>query len=835
MGYAEVAVNAPVAQRRTFSYGIPPSLSLSVGQAVWVPFGPRTLQGIVFRLTAHPGVPETKDVIGVIDPRPLLSPARVELARWISEYYLAPLFDAAALMLPPGFERRLIAFYELAPGASAPSLPALTPEEGQIAGLLEGEGRVAQAVLEKALGQKRARRALDGLLEKGAITRSQELEKVRVRARMVPHVGLCIAAEAARAEADRLASRAPQQAALLRLLAGRGGPVAVRETGAPAAAVKALRERGLLSIRDVEVWRDPLVDREFGPAPPPVPTAAQAAAIEQIRAALEQAAMVKRAAPEPGAAPQQGRTAEGAGGGGDPAGSAPPVFLLHGVTGSGKTEVYMRALAAAVALGRRGIVLVPEISLTPQVIGRFASRFPGRVAVLHSRMSLGEQFDEWRRIAEGAFDVVIGPRSALFAPQPGLGLIVIDEEHEWTYKQEEPAPRYHAREAALKLAQLCGAVVILGSATPDLETYHRARSGAYRLLELPQRVTVRGECPLPDVELVDMRSELRDGNRSIFSRPLHRAMGETLAAGGQTILFLNRRGSSTFVQCRNCGYAMRCPRCDLALTYHAREGRLACHQCNYRRAAPELCPVCWSRRIRYLGLGTEKLEDEVRQAFPSARTLRWDRDVTRGKGAHERILNAFLAHEADVLIGTQMIAKGLDLPLVTLVGIISADTMLHFPDIRAGERTFQLLSQVAGRAGRGALPGRVVVQTYTPDNYAIAAGASHDYGAFYRQEIEARRAHGQPPFSRLVSLVYSHANAGACRAGAEKVFSWLCDKKAGEGAGAELVGPAPMFFGRIRGRHRWQIVLRGADPARLLTGLSLPRGWVVNVDPVTLL
>ncbi len=577
--------------------------------------------------------------------------------------------------------------------------------------------------------------------------------------------------------------------------------------------VKALRDRGLISISNVEVWRDPLLDREFASSPPPVPTAAQEAALEQIRAALEQV----RSGP------------------GSPGRGAPPVFLLHGVTGSGKTEVYMRALAAAVALGRRGIVLVPEISLTPQTIGRFASRFPGRVAVLHSRMSLGEQFDEWRRIAEGAFDVVIGPRSALFAPQPDLGLIIIDEEHEWTYKQEEQAPRYHAREVALKLAGLCGAVVVLGSATPDLETYHRAQSGAYRLLELPHRVTVRGESPLPEVDLVDMREELKAGNRSIFSRSLNRAMGETLAGGGQTILFLNRRGTSTFVQCRNCGYAMRCPRCDLALTYHAKEGNLSCHQCGYRRAVPELCPVCWSRRIRYLGLGTEKVEDEVRQAFPSARTLRWDRDVTRGKGSHERILSAFLAHEADILIGTQMIAKGLDLPLVTLVGVISADTMLHFPDIRAGERTFQLLSQVAGRAGRGALPGRVVVQTYTPDHYAIAAGARHDYGSFYRQEIELRREHGQPPFARLVSLVYSHANAGACRVGAEKMLGRLAEKKEREGGGVDLIGPAPMFFGRIRGRYRWQILLRGADPARLLADLPLPQGWVVNVDPMTLL
>jgi primosomal protein N' (replication factor Y) len=806
MGYAEVAVNAPVAQRRTFSYSIPPSISLSVGQAVWVPFGPRTLQGVVCRLSEHPEVAETKDVIGIIDPRPLLTPAQVELARWTSEHYLSPLFDAVALMLPPGFERKLLAFYELSPVFFSSPVPNLTPEEIQLTVLLEREGRRAQAAIEKALGQKKARRALDGLLARELVIRSQELEKVKVRAKLVPHLCLAVEPEPARMQAERLASRAPKQAALLRLLADRTGPVPAGETGAGPAAIKALRDKGLISMTELQVWRDPLLNRQFVSSPPLTLTAAQEASLEQIRPSLESSAK-----------------------------GAASAFLLHGVTGSGKTEVYMRALADAVALGKRGIVLVPEISLTPQTIGRFASRFPGRVAVLHSRMSLGEQSDEWQRIRDGAFDVVIGPRSALFAPQPDLGLIIIDEEHEWTYKQEEQSPRYHAREVALKLGELCGATVVLGSATPDLETYHRAETGKYRLLELPHRITVRGESPLPEVELVDMREELKAGNRSIFSRSLSRAIGETLADGEQAILFLNRRGTSTFVQCRNCGYAMRCPRCDLALTYHAKGETLSCHQCGYRKAIPEKCPVCWSRRIRYLGLGTEKVEEEVRRAFPLARTLRWDRDVTGGKGSHERILEAFLAHDADILIGTQMIAKGLDLPLVTLVGIISADTMLHFPDIRAGERTFQLLSQVAGRAGRGALPGRVVVQTYAPDNYAIAAGAKHDYASFYRQETELRRQHSHPPFGRLISLVHAHPNAEACRNGAEKMFQRLVQKRDEGRVPLELVGPAPMFFGRIRGRYRWQIVLRGPDPARLLSDLPLPQGWVVNVDPMTLL
>ncbi|MDM7998878.1 MAG: primosomal protein N' [Dehalococcoidia bacterium] len=807
MGYAEVAVNSPVAQRRTFSYSIPPSLSLSVGHAVWVPFGNRVLQGVVCRLTEHPEVAETKEVISTIGTHPLLTPTQVELARWISGYYLAPLFDALALMLPPGFERKLLAFYELAPGFSPSSAASLSPEQSRLVAVLERDGRTAQAVLEKALGKKKARRALEVLLEKGVVIRSEALQKPRTRPKTVPHVGLAVGAAVARAEAERLAARAPRQAALLRLLLERAQPVPARETAATPATVKALRDRGLISIVGVQVWRDPLLDREFVPSAPPVLTASQEAALEEIRAGLKQLQK----------------------------GSPPAVFLLHGVTGSGKTEIYMHALAEAVVLGRRGIVLVPEISLTPQTIGRFASRFPGRVAVLHSRMSPGEQFDEWHRIRDGAFDVVIGPRSALFAPQPDLGLIIIDEEHEWTYKQEEQSPRYHAREVALKLGELAGAAVVLGSATPDVETYYGAQTGRLRLLELPQRITVRGESPLPEVELVDMREELKAGNRSIFSRSLSRAIGETLDLREQVILFLNRRGSSTFVQCRNCGYAMRCPRCDLALTYHSRAEMLSCHQCNYRKAVPDVCPVCWSRRIRYLGLGTERVEDEVRRAFPLARTLRWDRDVTGGKGSHEKILDAFLAHKADILIGTQMIAKGLDLPLVTLVGIISADTMLHFPDIRASERTFQLLSQVAGRAGRGALPGKVVVQTYTPDNYAIAAGARHDYASFYRREIELRQQHNQPPFGRLISLVHMHANAEACRAGAEKMFQRLSERRDQDRLNVELVGPAPMFFARIRGRYRWQIVLRGPDPARLLEDVTIPQGWIVNVDPMTLL
>ncbi len=810
MGYAEIAVNAPVARRRTFSYSIPSEISLSVGQAVWVPFGPRVLQGVVLQLTEHPAVEETREVIGLIDPEPLLSTVQIDLACWISDYYLAPLFDAVALMLPPAFERRMITFVSLFPGFLLEGLPDLTSGEAQLIHLLQAEKKITRSAAEKVLGERRAKEALQRLAERGAVSFSQELEKPRVRPKQETWLRLMVDADQALEAAAHLTRRAPRQAALVGFLASDPNPVrlrdALRASGATPTAVRSLAEKALIALENLEVRRDPLLGRVYPSGSAHVLGVAQENALQAIQAASRE--------------PAQGR---------------PSIFLLHGVTGSGKTEVYIRALADAVAKGRRGLVLVPEISLTPQTIERFAAHFSGRVAVMHSRLSLGEQFDEWRRIKEGHFDVVIGPRGALFSPQPNLGLIVIDEEHEWTYKQDERAPRYHAREVALKLAQLSNAVVVLGSATPDVESFYRAWNGQYRLLRLPHRITQGRESALPEVELVDMREELKADNRSIFSRSLVRAIDETLTAREQVILFLNRRGTATFVQCRNCGFSMRCTRCDLSLTYHAAANRLICHQCGRRRPVPVVCPNCSSRRIRYMGLGTERVEEEMRQAFPAARLLRWDRDVTVGKDSHEKILDAFRSHRADVLVGTQMIAKGLDLPLVTLVGVISADTVLHLPDFRAGERTFQLLSQVAGRAGRGSSPGRVVVQTYSPEHYAVYSGAKHDYDSFYSREIDYRRQHDHPPFSQLVTLVNAYRNPEVCRTKAEDMYRRLIENRDSRGFEVDLIGPAPNYYGRVRGLFRWQIVLRGPDARQVLSELPLPRGWSIDVDPVDIL
>jgi len=788
-------------------------MPLEVGHAVWVPFGPRVVQGIVFQLTDHPQVEETRDIIGIVDPLPILSLAQVELARWISERYLSPLFDAAATMMPPGFERRVITFINPAAHPAEDTTASLSCEQRALLNLLQRKGKVAIAEVERALGRKRSAIVIGQLVRKRLVSKTQELERVRVRPKVVPY--LCLAAEAEVVHQELVkAKAAPKQAELLQFLLAESRSVPLPEAkgrvGCSPAVVSALRKKGLIAIEQVEVYRDPLAHRAVLPSSAPALTAAQEAAWRQIQAA--QLGKDKRQNSE--------------------------VFLLHGVTGSGKTEIYLRALEQAIALGRRAIVLVPEIALTPQTIDRFTSRFPRRVGVFHSKLSIGEQFDQWWRIKEGAFDVVIGSRGAIFAPQPDLGLIVIDEEHEWAYKQQEQSPRYHARDVAIRLAELTGSVVILGSATPDVTTYYRSQIGDYRLLSLPERIDKvgKGGDSLPQVEIVDLREELRAGNRSIFSRSLARRMKQALVAGEQVILFLNRRGTSTFVQCRHCGQVLRCRRCDVALTYHSAGDDLLCHQCNYRAPVSDFCPRCGSKQIKFLGIGVQRVEQETRGAFPQAKLMRWDRDVTRGKHSHEEILDKFVAHEADVLIGTQMIAKGLDLPQVTLVGVINADIGLHLPDFRASERTFQVLCQVAGRAGRGAQAGHVVVQSYNSEHYAIAYAAKHDYGSFYRQEISLRRQYSNPPFSRLARLLYAHTSDVQCQREAQRMYQLLKEELDSWGmADISFIGPSPAFVQRVRGRFRWQIIFRGDNPARLLTQVPIPQGWIVDIDPVSLL
>ena len=571
----------------------------------------------------------------------------------------------------------------------------------------------------------------------------------------------------------------------------------VTQARASHATLRALEDKGILAVGQTTLERpiswDPIPDPKLNL------TDEQVEAIRRIQAELE--------------------------------GAKRPV-LLHGVTGSGKTEVYLNMIADVIKAGRQAIVLVPEIALTPQTLNRFAARFGHRVSLLHSGLSLGERFDQWWKTYRGEVDVVIGARSAVFAPTPNLGLIVLDEEHEGTYKQEEGSIRYQTRDVAIKRAALVDGQVILGSATPAVESYHRALQGHYCLAELTARVEDR---PLPTVKVVDMREQFEQGNRSMFSTELRQALEELAGTDNQAIILLNRRGYSRFVLCRQCGQVLECPNCQVSLTYHRDDDRLHCHYCLHRESLPGKCPHCASRFLRQFGVGTEQVQQVLAKEFPNLQAVRLDADTTRRKGSHRAIMNQFASGQAQVLIGTQMVAKGLDFPHVTLVGVLSADLSLNFPDIRSSERTFQLLTQVAGRSGRGEKEGRVIIQSYDPTHFAITAAQNHDYLGFFRQEISFRRSLGYPPFRHLTRILASGPQQEAKEA-VEGIYHFLLQ----QGLPAEdLLGPAPAPIGRIQGRYRWQILIKStgsmADICRALPPVQPVVQVTVDIDPLFLL
>jgi primosomal protein N' (replication factor Y) len=881
MRFLEVVVNVPI--RRTFArlaepaeeedsaaelplqlfhYHLPAEWigAVAPGHLVWVPFGNRTLLGVVVALSEQAPV-VTKPIARLARPDPVMTPEQIALAFWLANTYVAPISEAVKLFLPPGAlnhnddKKPLQARHEdeirllLPPDEAGQQLLALARTTPQTAildwfvrqaevhlppmnseGLLLGagertdltavaEGAVSAAALMAACAL-RSTSAIDTLVKRGVLAQSD--------------AGLRLAVDLQQAAAllDQLRGLTALRP-IVAALAAADTPLwksdlyaAVKAAGnsAGAAELQQLADGRIIAIADRVRFRDPLAGRTYASTTAPALTGEQRNVWRQVEAHAFPTEEV----------------------------IAPAAFLLHGVTGSGKTEIYLRAIQETLARGRQAIVLIPEIALTPQTVARFAGRFPGRVTVIHSQLSPGERYDVWRAIREGRFDVVVGPRSALFAPFAHLGLIIIDEEHESTYKQDAEEwgsfkVFYDARPTARRLAALTGSVLMLGSATPSLESYYATQQGELTLLRMPRRVlghrmTAAGEetlyLELPPVEIVDMRQELRANHRSIFSRSLTASLQETLAAGEQTILFLNRRGTSTFVLCRDCGHVLNCPRCEVPLTLHEHAGMLICHHCSRRYPIPTLCPECQSKRIKYFGAGTERIEEAVREIAPAARVLRWDADTTGRKGSHEAILSRFAAGEADILVGTQMIAKGLDLPMVTLVGVVAADVGLFLPDFRAGERTFQLLTQVAGRAGRSGLRSRVIFQSYRPDHYAIQAAARHDFEGFYRRELSFRQEHQYPPVRRLARLVYWHKQAEAAEEAANHMADLLRRRLAELGASAAwtgVMGPAPAFFSRVRGNYRWMLLVRAPDPAALLRTIEIPFGWRVDVDPLTTL
>lgn len=813
MNYADVAIDADwIPAGKTFSYRIPRHLAVEPGQLVWVQFGRSYVQGVVMGLSNASAVSEeeTRDILHPVEPSPLIGSLGLELADWIGQTYLCSPFESVAPMLPPGFrahqQSRLAAVSGADDDASLASFREPVREawrELAASGKPCDEPDFLKRIETNPNRLDIARRDLRRLVDRGMIKKDVSMPRPRThryRRALIP-VHYPAADDDA---ADEIPTRFHQQANLL--AAVRESPTPYFATGVGAAA-DALLSRGLIA----EEWQrvKPEIPPGAAPnAPPPASlTPAQSTALARITAMLD-----------------------------DPD-EMPRSLLLHGVTGSGKTEVYLRAISHAVELGKQAIYLVPEIALTPQTVGLVNERFPGRTAVLHHRLTDRERFDQWWRIRDGLADVVVGPRSALFAPAFNLGLIIVDEEHEPAYKQEEFPPHYHARDAALALARRCGAVVVMGSATPDVATFHDAERGRHRLLSLPDRVPGSDGAPIPlaDAEIVDMRRELREGNRSVFSRALADALDVTIAAGQQAILFLNRRGSAAFMQCRECGCVVTCSRCSVAYAYHRDTSRLLCHYCNHSRRLPRACPQCRGGRIREMGAGTEAVEAELQRRYPDVRIERWDSDVVRDPAELERAMGRLTNGEAQILIGTQMVARGLDLPNVTLSAVLLADLGLNLPDFRAGERAFALLCQVCGRSGRGSQPGRAVIQTYQPDHYAIAAAAAQDYGAFYQTEIQARQQQGNPPFSRLAQILCADLTVRTVQQTLEELAGRLRSRVAREGrSDVEVIGPTPCQPERVRGRYRWRLLLRGRRLWQFLEGEPIPRNCRVVVDPVRL-
>lgn len=777
MKIASVIVDVPAKQTdKTFDYLIPQRLENVVvpGVRVNVPFGPRNIQGFVTGIKTESDFKKLKEIVEPLDLTPVLNKELLTLGDWLTEHTLCYKISAFQVMLPAAlkakYEKKVI----------LPDDRRRTELEEETQTLFNGATEIAwQEVVDNNLVELLKKESDRGLVE--VIYQVKD----RVRKKRLKHIKATLNRSELQTEIDRLTPQAKGQKVVLDYFLENPDQVDMRTlisaTGASQASIKTLVKKGILSEQYIEVYRDPYGEREFTHQEPLPLTNAQEQAITPILSSIEE--------------------------------ERHEVFLLYGVTGSGKTEIYLQSIQRVLNKGEEAIVLVPEISLTPQMVKRFKERFGDLVAVMHSGLSAGEKYDEWRKIQRREVKVVVGARSAIFAPFENLGIIIIDEEHETSYKQEEN-PRYHARDVAIQRASNHGCPVVLGSATPSLESFARAQKGVYSLLNLPKRMN---EQPLPTVDIVDMREELREGNRSMFSRNLFEKLQDRLEKGEQTVLFLNKRGHSSFVMCRDCGFVVNCPNCEITLTYHRYQDLMKCHYCGHEEKVPTTCPECTSEHIRYFGTGTQKVEEELTKLLPEARVIRMDVDTTGRKGSHEKLLNAFQEGEADILLGTQMIAKGLDFPNITLVGVLSADTMLHLPDFRSSEKTFQLLTQVSGRAGRHELPGEVVIQTYTPEHYSIELAGPQDYDRFYNQEMMARKVHKYPPFYYISLVTVSHEELMKAVSVTEKITRFISSRLSSE---AVILGPVASPIPRIKNRYRYQCLIKYKKEPELRTSLK---------------
>lgn len=887
MPYAVVVIDRAQANvQKELTYGIPPHFegALKIGTAVLVPFGRQTLTGYVtgFTDTLEFDAAQLKSIVALASRSPIFDENALRLARWMSAYYHCPLAECLACCMPQGWQSASLKKYayvgtagETLLGQAPPASLSRSPRQKQVAQILiNSAGPLSIKEIRKSaqaqnieLGENVLTGVLAALVQQELVEETEEIPGADLKPRRVLAVRLPSGFEFNEQTQAELEKRAPKQAAALRhmLAQGVGTPVPLaalaHDFEIEPAAMRALEKKGLVEIFTLEQARVPTLQM------PPEDTARVQLTDEQQKAIDTIAGILQSLTP-----PQKLEAADSQ----DPRSKIKDqspqskdqsqklkTVLLQGVTASGKTEVYLHAIEDCLQQGRRALVLVPEIALTAQTVETFQRRFQERVAILHSALSVGERFDEWRKIRAGKADIVVGARSAVFAPIRNLGLIVMDEEHDHSYKQDA-SPRYHARDVALKRAALENAVLILGSATPSLESYQRAFKGEYAHLKLSKRVEGRN---LPTVEIVDMTDEAKLGAIPVLSTRLKKEICETVQRGEQVIIFLNRRGFATYVQCIGCGNVERCPHCDVSLTFHRAANELRCHHCGFLSGVPEECPNCTGWMMGFSGTGTEKVETEVLQllsknGLENVKTLRLDRDTTGHKGAHAKILGEFRSGAAQVLIGTQMVTKGLDFPNVTLVGVISADTALNVPDFRAAERTFQLLAQVAGRAGRGERPGRVLIQALATDHYAIEAARTQDFEAFVKQEIELRREPAYPPFSYVVNIISSDEDSEKARKRIDILALKFHEAIAAEQGttldaqsadtapldlssanGCDLLGPVECPLARVKNRFRFHLMLRDRNRPRLHRILrvfdELPRdardGLMIDVDAMTIL
>ncbi|MCM3600242.1 primosomal protein N' [Robertmurraya korlensis] len=759
---ASVIVDVPAKQTdRPFDYRIPKHLEgvITPGMRVVVPFGPRKIQGFVISIQPSSEFEKLRDIIAPMDIVPVLNEELLQLGDWLSEETLCYRISGYQVMLPAALKAK----YEKKIRVTT-DLNLLPPVLKKV---FEKNHMVPFDTIEKDAWKVLQKEIASGHVE--FIYEVKERVNKKKRKYVMPHVN----EEELTDSLNLLSIQATKQREIIEFFLANPGPVPLQHLmnilNTSSSAIKGLVNKGMLREEEVEVYRDPYENRVFERTLALPLTQEQTIAITPVLQTIEE--------------------------------DLHQVFLLYGVTGSGKTEVYLQSIQRVLEKGKEAIVLVPEISLTPQMVKRFKGRFGDEVAVMHSGLSTGEKYDEWRKIQRKEVKVVVGARSAIFAPFENLGIIIIDEEHETSYKQEEN-PRYHARDVAIQRAKKYGCPVVLGSATPALESFARAKKGVYKLLTMASRMN---SGPMPHVEVVDMREELREGNRSMFSRALMEKLKDRLEKQEQTVLFLNKRGHSSFVMCRDCGYVVNCPDCDISLTYHRFSERMKCHYCGYESLVPTQCPECQSEYIRYFGTGTQKIEEELGKVLPEARVIRMDVDTTSKKGAHEKLLTDFGEGKADILLGTQMIAKGLDFPKITLVGVLSADTMLHIPDFRSSEKTFQLLTQVSGRAGRHELTGEVIVQTYTPEHYSIQLAAQQDYDLYYEREMQIRKLHHYPPFYFISLITVSHENLMKVVSVTEKITGYIRNSLSPE---AIVLGPVASPIPRIKNRYRYQCLIK---------------------------